>query len=402
MILTRVSFFFSLIFDITIASSFINAFVLIPLPPVVKKYTSETYLSNSLENHHQKKYCCGWSPLLAPPSALPAKRCTRCYCQEKQVIDDGARCDHDQYSKLKFHKVHLRRQKTFASSSVDHNVDNYNSPWCYALTVDPTIECSDEDDNGDNQQMKDSLPSASIKYNFLASQVWPSARVAATLCESIFQSYHEKIQSSPSGSSSSRSICPIKVCELGCGPGLPSLAIANLRLGGIQIVATDIDELALYMVQKAAYKQGLIQYNGNSAMFQTKILDLTTPDENDMIDIIQNDINADIYIISDVFETNHVARGAAKFTMKALESKSQVWVFAQSDRVQREVYKDTLMQLIQEKEQQQRQHGEEWRNDYFEGELEWKIGGDINFNVGNDSTCRLILCDLDEVLVDYG
>jgi hypothetical protein len=115
---------------------------------------------------------------------------------------------------------------------------------------------------------------------------------------------------------------------------------------------------------------------------------------------IINDINADLYILSDVFETNSVAIGAAKMTKKALDSGARVWVFAQSDRAQREVYRVELERLLKEDD------------DYIDddillsssGSLQWKF---INNNHNDEQfdsldNTSLLLCDLDEVLVDYG
>mmetsp|Transcript_36257 Transcript_36257/g.54122 ORF Transcript_36257/g.54122 Transcript_36257/m.54122 type:complete len:128 (+) Transcript_36257:154-537(+) len=62
------------------------------------------------------------------------------------------------------------------------------------------------------------------KINFLSTQVWPSARVAARcLLES----------SVPSEWS---------VCELGCGPGLPSLSAATICQS---VTATDLDSRSI-------------------------------------------------------------------------------------------------------------------------------------------------------------
>lgn len=265
--------------------------------------------------------------------------------------------DYINYSNLNFHKVYLRQ------------TNPPSSPWCYALTVDPTIVTE--------------IP----KYNFLASQVWPSARVAASTCEKFLQKHKHW-----------------KICELGCGPALPSLALANI--GVRHVLATDIDDLALHMASKAAKEQGIevicINESNNEnevdgdgdeqsskvPFFQTKNVDLTG-DVN-----VLNDINADLYILSDVFETNHVAIGAAKMTKQALESGSRVWVFAQSDRAQREVYRLELLKLLL---------GDNYNdNDTCScafGEIQWKFVNERDFD---SDEVKLLLCDLDEVLVDYG
>lgn len=237
-------------------------------------------------------------------------------------------------SNLNLHKVYLRQQK-----------QNTLSPWCYALTIDPTVESTNN-----------------INYNFLASQVWPSARVAAKACESYFQQNSDRKQKQ------------WKICELGCGTALPSLALANM---GMSVVATDLDELALQMAKKAANEQNL----GHN--FCTKVLDLT----GDVS--VLDEINADLYILSDVFESSKVAEGAARMTLKALKSGASVWCFAQSDRVQREAYRLALERTGSAKSY---------------GDLKWKVFIDKNFKDrkhGGGDLKRLLLCDLDEVQVDY-
>jgi len=241
-------------------------------------------------------------------------------------------------SNLKLHKVYLRQQQTSFS------------PWCYALTIDPATESTN-----------------AIKYNFLASQVWPSARVAAKSCESYFQHH--------SHSNHHKTRKKWKICELGCGPALPSLTLASMDM---EVVATDIDELALQIATKAAKEQNL----GHN--FCTKILDLTGD-----VSVI-DDIDADFYILSDVFESSQVAEGAARMTVKALQSGKNVWCFAQSDRVQREAYRSAL---------------ERSGLGIVYGDLEWKPFSDqifISEERENLDSIKLLLCDLDEVQVDYG
>lgn len=213
--------------------------------------------------------------------------------------------------------------------------NNPSSPWCYTARIDPTREAPD------------------VKYNFLATQVWPSARTAAFFLERNLDT-----------------ICDWKVCELGCGPALPSLVMANLGLR--EVLASDLDEIALEMVKEAAKDQCCDNLS-------TKCVDLTG--DPTVID----EIGADLYVMSDVFENANVAKGAAGFTMKALQSGAKVWVFAQSDRAQREIY----LQELQELEAHEYVHIMDWRkiND-MEGEL--------------PSNHPLILFDLEEIAVDYG
>jgi len=300
------------------------------------------------------------------------------------IVVSAFSLNNDIYSNLNLHKVYLRQ--TNPSSS----------PWCYALTIDPTQSSS-------ISTTTPTTTTPSLSYNFLASQVWPSARVAATICET----YMTKIIHNNNKNKNNWTIC-----ELGCGSALPSLTLAKL---GINVIATDIDELALYMAMKAAKEQGITTQqqqqeeehdrmeslvnsnndnNNNNNMFQTKIVDL-------MGDVnIINDINADLYILSDVFETNSVAIGAAKMTKKALDSGARVWVFAQSDRAQREVYRVELERLLKE--------DDDYDDDDIllssSGSLQWKF---INNNHNDEQfdsldNTSLLLCDLDEVLVDYG
>lgn len=196
-----------------------------------------------------------------------------------------------------------------------------SSPWCYAASIGGDGDC---------------IPAG----NFLATQVWPSARHAAWTLEE---------HADPCWA----------VCELGCGPGLPSLAVARKRKGSsVRSVATDLDPFALRMVEAAAAKQKLD--------LSTQLFDLTSDDPLPP---------ADLYLLSDVFESSHVARGAAAHTRRALRAGARVWVFAQSDRAQREVYLSEL------------RFGDD-------SDLEWssKFVGD---------RAKLWLCDVDETAVKY-
>jgi len=196
------------------------------------------------------------------------------------------------------------------------------SPWCYAATFEPGSTINSD--------------------NLLATQVWPSARSASTALES----YINKEWA---------------VCEFGCGPGLPSLTAA--KLGAKSVVATDFDDFALELVRKAANDQGL-------SNLSTQIFDLT-----DFSDVPA----ADLYVMSDVFEQSRVARGAAATTVAALQAGASVWVFAQYDRVQRELYLAELEKLLPN----------------LKNELKWSStfpGAALN---------QLWLCDVDENYVSY-
>ena len=180
------------------------------------------------------------------------------------------------------------------------------------------------------------------KTNFLATQVWPSARLAATAV----QKYLDPMWT---------------VCELGCGPGLPSLTAA--KLGAPRVVASDLDMFALALVEEAAAAQNLKDV-------ETRQFDLT--DTGDLLP------PADLYLMSDVFEIGSVARGAAHLTVKALAGGARVWVFAQTDRAQRDIYVEELCKLR------------------CQSNLSWKPLNDF------DASEALWLCDVDEGAVNYG
>ena len=227
---------------------------------------------------------------------------------------------------IQVHPVPLRR-------------DDPSSPFCYAAS---------------------SIVELKGSQNFLATQVWPSARAAAHVIEEY---------ADPSWT----------ICEFGCGPGMPSLAAASL---GCSVIATDLEPLALNLVQEAAQSQGIL------SRVKTKQVDL--------IDGLMEDDweswvpTVDLFVMSDVFESSPVAKGAADLTDQLLKrtKNSRVWVFAQSDRAQREVY----LQEMKKKNQ--------CTNDDDELKLAWRnIEEDCAGQTGQD---RLWLCDLDETKVSYG
>ncbi|GAX09385.1 hypothetical protein FisN_6Lu254 [Fistulifera solaris] len=150
------------------------------------------------------------------------------------------------------------------------------------------------------------------RVNFLATQVWPSARVAASQIEK-----HAPMINAQS------------FCELGCGPGLPSITAA--KIGISYVWATDIDEFALSLARAAAEEQGLV--------VKTRTVDLLSA---------TNLPDCDLYVLSDVFESAAVARGAARICKELLRKEKAVWVFAQSDRVQREVFLRDMKQRLGE------------------------------------------------------
>lgn len=176
--------------------------------------------------------------------------------------------------------------------------------------------------------------------NFLATQVWPAARVASLAVQKHAQP-------------------DWNIIEMGCGPGLPSLTAASL---GCDAIATDVDGFALQLVQAAANEQGFT--------LQTKRFDLI----NDELDSFP-----DLVILSDVFEHASVAVGAARVTIDCLSAGSRVWVFCQSDRAQRQGYIEALQ------------------------ESSLPFAKTLAFsNDGYNPENQLWLCDLDELDVRYG
>ena len=194
--------------------------------------------------------------------------------------------------------------------------------------------------------------------NFLASQVWPSARVAASALER----YKEMV-------------CLGTVCEFGCGPGLPSITAA--KLGCKKVFATDLDEFALKLVDHASHEQGL------GSVIQTERLDITAPmevpgsHEAGSIKIPE----ADIYLFSDIFESSQVAAGVARVSKHILsnDDSAMVWVFAQSDRACREDFLREMRQLLDDPN------------------LDWLQLEEFESRPNK----RLFLCNLDETKVQY-
>ena len=156
--------------------------------------------------------------------------------------------------------------------------------------------------------------------NFLATQVWPSARAVAAVLQSHVRQHH------------AATTTPMIICEFGCGPGLPSITAA--AAGAASVIATDVDPLALQLVSKAAQEQNL-------SSLTTHPFDLI----HSYVDEIPH---ADLYVFSDVFENGHVAAGTARVVAEILERGrgASVWVFAQTDRAQRETFLEELRRLL--------------------------------------------------------
>ena len=235
--------------------------------------------------------------------------------------------------------------------------DCHDTPWCYAASLSPIIPLDDDDDNDSDITSSKPLPPGT---NFLSTQVWPSSRIASNIIEKYLDTTWT-------------------VCELGCGPGLPSLTAA--KVGARKVIATDVDEIALEMVKAAAIEQGFITKDNDTQQFITKRFDLTSQSEQLP--------EADLYILSDVFESSAVAEGAAYHVIKSLSSNnhhqqqlsSRVWVFAQSDRSQRDTF---LRKMV------------EWR----------KSNGDervLDWTMDHSPLPKeeLRLFDLDETMVEY-
>jgi hypothetical protein len=298
-----------------------------------------------------------------------------------------------------------------AVSRVPLRRDDPSSPWCYAATLMPTIPIGDDDDDGDSDCPPPTRSTSSSKTppppptlpppgaNFLATQVWPSSRTASGVVER---------RMDPSWT----------VCELGCGPGLPSLTAA--RGGARRVIATDVDAVALGMVRAAAMEQGFAVEdrdggdNGAAAggggedapddeeqrrggRFVTMRFDLTSRDRPLP--------RADLYIFSDVFESSSVAEGAAWHVQNVLSDNrrinlrgevngeedgendiSRVWVFAQSDRAQRDFFLRKMR---------------EWYDEHDGGDDERRqlVGWTMDHAPNRED--ELWLFDLDETTVDY-
>jgi len=202
--------------------------------------------------------------------------------------------------------------------------------------------------------------------NFLATQVWPSARTAARALERYMN---------PSW----------RICEFGCGPGLPSLVAASL--GADKVYATDVDATGLELVKLAAKQQGLEN-------IEARTFDLTDNHDHELP-------QADLYLFSDVFESAKVAIGAAAICYRLLGQQHQprkddascpapllvlphVWVFAQADRAQREFFLKEMQRLLKDPS------------------LSWSTASNLEEEKAWALNSRLWLCDLDEMNVFYG
>ena len=93
--------------------------------------------------------------------------------------------------------------------------------------------------------------------------------------------------------------------------------------------------------------------------------------------------------LSDVFENNQVAQGAARVTAEVLErGRSCVWVFAQSDRAQRDVFLSEVQRLLVSPDLAWRSSSQDARGGAAVASLQYYD--------------KLWLCDIEETSVFYG
>lgn len=249
-----------------------------------------------------------------------------------------------------------------------------DSPYALAVAAfsdEPLVDSSSDSSSGSVGSAVDADPSPAsppTTMNFLATQVWPSARTAARALERYMN---------PSW----------RICEFGCGPGLPSLVAASL--GADKVYATDVDATGLELVKLAAKQQGLEN-------IEARTFDLTDNHDRELP-------QADLYLFSDVFESAKVAIGAAAICYRLLGQQHQprkddascpapplvllphVWVFAQADRVQREFFLKEMQRLLNDPS------------------LSWSTASNLEEEKARAlNSTRLWLCDLDEMNVFYG
>ena len=126
------------------------------------------------------------------------------------------------------------------------------------------------------------------KHDALATQLWPSARVASGLVADA---------------------APASMVEIGCGLALPSLAAAR---AGVSVLATDRDAVALDFVSAAAEDQNI---DIATRVFDVEDASTALPP-------------GDLVVLADVFVTDPVAEACAARCEEALRRGSQVLVVA--------------------------------------------------------------------------
>ena len=145
------------------------------------------------------------------------------------------------------------------------------------LTLDPALPWIYEADWEAQQQSRAtaaSFASGSLEHDPLSSCHWPASVPLARL-----------LARSQSGLEGKR------VIELGCGTGV--CALASARAGATEVLATDIDEVALAMTAAAAAAQNLSAVR--TLVFDAESWETPLP-------------SADVLILSDLFVTNRLAR----------------------------------------------------------------------------------------------
>ena len=125
-------------------------------------------------------------------------------------------------------------------------------------------------------------------HDALATQLWPSARIAAGLVADL---------------------APASMVEVGCGLALPSLAAAR---AGVRALATDRDAVALEFVAAAAEDQDI---DVATRVFDVQDASTALPP-------------GDLVVIADVFVTDPVAEACAARCEEALRRGSDVLVVA--------------------------------------------------------------------------
>ena len=164
-----------------------------------------------------------------------------------------------------------------------------------------------------------------VSHDVLAAQIWPASRVVAFEIDAI-------VRAAEAGRGDDRRVGStggVTMCELGSGSGLISLAAA--KVGCVDVIATDVDQLSPSLIATAAAEQGL------AGAISTRYLDLTaSAGGGDPLP------SADVFVMADVFVTDTVAFGAAARAWEALERGSMVVVAAQGDRSCRGSFLDRL------------------------------------------------------------
>ena len=138
-------------------------------------------------------------------------------------------------------------------------------------------------------------------HDALATQLWPSARIAAEIVAAA---------------------APASVVEIGCGLALPSLAAAR---AGIRALATDRDSIALDFVSAAAEDQNID--------IATRVFDVE--------DATTALPPGDLVVLADVFVTDPVAEACAARCEEALRRGSDVLVVA-AERSTRDAFLGAL------------------------------------------------------------